>query len=218
MPIVPPPLLRIADLSGLLLCAGTPAETLTITVLNEQTGAPVTGAVVTLPGAGEPTPGQYSITQKDRAFHPHVLTIPAGSEVNFPNKDDTQHHVYSFSEAKTFDIELYAGKPESPIHFDQPGIVELGCNIHDPMQGFVIVTDRPHYGRTNKKGRIHFKRSAPPRGQPITAHVWHPRLNDTTRFREAAFSGDATRVPLALHPKPNTSNTLDQLQQEFNEL
>lgn len=218
MPAVPLPLLRLTGLSSLLLCVCAPAETLTVTVLDEQSGTPVPGAVVTLPGAGEPSPGTYRIAQQDRAFQPRVLTVPAGSEVNFPNKDDTQHHVYSFSEAKTFDIELYAGEPESPIRFDQPGIVELGCNIHDRMQGFVIVTDRPYYGRTDETGRIHFKRSAAPQGQPITARVWHPRLRNKTRFREAAFSGAATEIHLALPPKPNTSDKLDQLQQEFNDL
>ncbi|MGO1462421.1 MAG: Cupredoxin, partial [Oleiphilaceae bacterium] len=78
-------------------------------------------------GAKRP-PVQAKVVQKDRMFHPHVLILPTGSSVNFPNRDNTQHHVYSFSPAKPFNLELYAGQPEAPVLFDQPGIVELGCN------------------------------------------------------------------------------------------
>lgn len=209
---------RLAALSGLLLSLAAPAETLTITVMSEQSGEPVSDTVVTLPGPDAPPAGPYTIAQKDRAFQPRVLTVPVGSTINFPNKDDTQHHIYSFSPAKTFDIELYAGEPESPIHFDKPGIVELGCNIHDHMQGFVIVTERPHYGRTDKNGQVRFEHSDVPEGQPITARVWHPRLKDTTQFRKAAVTRDTTRITLALRPEPAPDEELDQLQQEFNDL
>ncbi|MEQ6885359.1 Cupredoxin [Salicola sp. Rm-C-2C1-2] len=218
MPAIASSLPRLAGLSALLLSLCAAADTLTITVEAKQSGKPISDAVVTIPGSGAPPPGKYTIAQNGRAFQPQVLTVPVGSEINFPNKDDTQHHVYSFSPAKTFDIELYAGKPESPIHFDKPGIVELGCNIHDHMQGFVIVTKRPHYGRTDKNGQVRFEHSAFPEGQPITARVWHPQLKDTTQFRKAAVTRETTRVTLALRPEPAPDEELDQLQQEFNNL
>ncbi|PAU81739.1 methylamine utilization protein [Halovibrio salipaludis] len=211
--------LWFAILGALVLPAVSVAESLTITVLEEDTSQPVEGAVVTLPGANAPSPGTFTIAQEDRAFQPGVLVIPAGSEVNFPNRDNTQHHVYSFSSAKTFDIELYAGEPESPIHFDQSGIVEIGCNIHDHMQGFILVTDRPHYGRTDANGEVVFERASGGSSQSLNAGIWHPRLTETGRFLHHSFTpGDEPRIAIALEAEAEGGDELDQLQQEFQDL
>ncbi|WP_196767929.1 hypothetical protein, partial [Streptobacillus moniliformis] len=75
---------------------------------------------------------------------PHVLAITVGSEVRFPNRDKLRHQVYSFSKAKTFDLPLYSGHPAAPVRFDEIGVVELGCNIHDGMIGYIVVLDTPH--------------------------------------------------------------------------
>lgn len=72
-------------------------------------------------------------------FVPRVSVIYEGQLVEFPNKDQVRHHVYSFSPAHTFEIQLYEGAPESPIQFLKTGVVTLGCNIHDQMVGFIYV-------------------------------------------------------------------------------
>ncbi|WP_077529614.1 methylamine utilization protein [Vreelandella utahensis] len=210
-----------ALLNSCFLPALSVASPLTITVIDESSSEPVENAVVTLPGSGGAETDAFTIAQKDRAFQPRVLVIPAGSEVNFPNRDDTQHHVYSFSEAKTFNIELYAGEPESPIHFDQTGIVELGCNIHDHMQGFIIVTDRPHYALTDASGEAHFEMASGAGSQPLEANVWHRRLSDTGRLTQHTLTPgaeSAMRIQLTLEPRDEEDDELDQLQQEFQDL
>ncbi|MEC7376677.1 MAG: methylamine utilization protein, partial [Pseudomonadota bacterium] len=151
-----------------------------------------------------------------------VLVVPVDSSVEFPNRDNTQHHVYSFSPAKTFNIELYAGRPEAPIVFDKPGIVELGCNIHDHMQGFVVVSDTPTVGKTNDDGQVTLSLGPQQTGnipERIQLQIWHPRLPDNTEpvTREVATSEPAT-VSLSLVPEPPAESSLDLLQQRFREL
>jgi hypothetical protein len=81
-----------------------------------------------------------------------VSVVQAGTMVNFPNRDDVRHHVYSFSPAKRFEIKLYAGTPVDPVPFDKTGEVVLGCNIHDHMIAYVYVVESPWFGKTDKDG------------------------------------------------------------------
>ena len=79
-------------------------------------------------------------------------TVRTGTAVSFPNNDDIRHHVYSFSEAKKFELPLYKGVPAEPVVFDQAGTVVLGCNIHDWMLAYVYVVDTPWRLVTDEKG------------------------------------------------------------------
>ncbi|MBC7182809.1 MAG: methylamine utilization protein [Marinobacter sp.] len=208
-------------LLGMTALAGG-AKELPVTVLNSDSNEPVTGAVVSVDTPQAVTPVSAEIYQKDRAFHPQVLVIPVGSSVDFPNRDNTQHHVYSFSPAKTFNIELYAGRPEAPIVFDKPGIVELGCNIHDHMQGFIVVTDTTAIGRTDESGRVTLTinpRAVKGSGGKVPLKIWHPRLPDNTRpiVREVD-PGQPVDLALNLEPEPAAEGSLDRLQQRFREL
>lgn len=142
-------------------------------------GAPVANAVVTLTplsgAATEPDAAQPQLTmvQHDLTFDPHVLVAPMGSDVAFPNQDDVRHHVYSFSDAKTFELRLYGGETEHVVHFDRPGVVPLGCNIHDNMIAFIYVADTPYAARTDAEGRVRFD-GAPAGDYALT--VWHELL------------------------------------------
>jgi len=113
------------------------AADLTVTVRNSA-GRPVADAVVSLyPASGAGAlrqDGPYRITQHDVKFDPFVTIVPVGAEVAFPNLDKTRHHVYSFSAAKTFELKLYGQGETRTVRFDKPGIVSLGCNIHDSGQ------------------------------------------------------------------------------------
>jgi len=216
----------IAVLAGLLMSAmavTANAYELSVTVTLDGSNEPVANAVVSVDSARPGTPVSAEIYQKDRAFHPHVLVVPVGSSVDFPNRDNTQHHVYSFSPAKTFNIELYADRPAAPIVFDKPGIVELGCNIHDHMQGFVVVTDTASVGQTDASGRVTL--SIAPQGtessqDKVTIEIWHPRLPDNTRpvTREIERGSEPAIVALNLEPEPSAEGSLDRLQQRFREL
>ena len=191
---------------------------LTVNVTLNGSDEPIADAVVFLDRVDVVTPVTAEVYQKDRTFHPNVLILPVGSLVEFPNRDNTQHHVYSFSKAKAFNIELYAGKPEAPVLFDEPGIVELGCNIHDHMQAFIVVTSTTAIGRTDASGRVTLSRKAG-ESDGLTVNIWHPRLPDNTRPVRMQVNG-ATTATLAidLAPKPATDGSMELLQQRFREL
>src|SRR5262245_4179677 len=84
-------------------------------------------------GAKPTAPRTATLDQIDKQFVPNLLPIPVGTEVQFPNHDQIHHHVYSFSRAKSFDLPLYKGEEKPSVVFDQPGVVDVGCNIHDWM-------------------------------------------------------------------------------------
>lgn len=193
----------------------------TLRFVDRETAEPLAGVVI-LPAETDNTddaPGSHRMVQKNRAFDPHVLVVSQGAEVNFPNEDNTQHHVYSFSAPKPFNIELYSGQPEAPIMFDKPGIVELGCNIHDQMQAFVVVTgSSSHTLQSNAEGRVTFDE---PLAGKNELQVWHPRLEDNSqpvRIRlESELAGEQL-IRLQVNPEQETDSRLDALQKRFRDL
>jgi len=114
----------------------------------------------------------YVMDQVSKAFLPHVLVVPKGAKVSFPNSDDIRHHVYSFSEAKTFELKLYHGQPKEPLDFAEPGIVVLGCNIHDSMVGYIYVYDDKPAIKSSALGLVTMP-YAKEQLEAIT--VWHAR-------------------------------------------
>jgi plastocyanin len=186
-----------------LLALGRAAVAATL-VINVHTpdGHALPGAIVTVrPPEGAPhhaaSPVHAIIDQVNRAFAPDLVVIPVGSTVEFPNTDSVSHQIYSFSPAKRFQLPLYRGTPYPPVHFDQPGVVTLGCNIHDDMLAYLVVTDAPWYGRTDSAGAWS---TDLPHGQYRVA-LWHPRLreNDTDLERELTVAeGDRLELTLTL--------------------
>ena len=133
--------------------------------------------------------------QVNRAFAPDLLVIPVGSTVAFPNSDSVSHQIYSFSAAKRFQLPLYRGKPYPPVQFDQSGVITLGCNIHDDMLAYLLVTDAPYFGRTDAQGAWS---TDVPRGR-YRVSVWHPRLRESEADLERELTvGDADRADLTL--------------------
>jgi len=156
-------------------CAG---GTLEIKVSDER-GEPVSRvAVYATPVAPAPAkkPNAVkrtaSMDQQHNEFVPHVLIISAGTEVQFPNSDVVSHHVYSFSQAKTFELALYKGNTHPPLVFDEPGVVVLGCNIHDSMLGYIVVVPTEHYALSDDRGTVRLE--GVPAGD-YTVEVWTPR-------------------------------------------
>lgn len=82
-----------------------------------------------------------------------MLPVYVGTRVTFPNRDNIRHHVYSFSSAKKFELPLYIGTPAAPVVFDKPGVVALGCNIHDWMLAYIYVLTTPHFAKTAADGK-----------------------------------------------------------------
>ena len=94
------------------------------------------------------------VDQIDKEFVPYVKPVRAGSYVQSPNKDNIRHHVYFFSPARKFELPLYSGTPSQAVLFDKPGVVKLGCNIHDWMLGYIYVAETPYFGKTAGDGRV----------------------------------------------------------------
>ena len=191
--------LRLMGLVAALSQAGAVfAATIAITV-QEPGGHPLAGTVITvhpLGGQSQPAPAVHAVMdQVSRAFEPDLLVIPVGSTVAFPNSDSVSHQIYSFSPTKRFQLPLYRGTPYPPVRFDQAGVVTLGCNIHDDMVAFLLVTDAPFYGRTDATGSWS---AEVPRGR-YRVSIWHPRLRDEAAgFERELTIDDTDRATLTL--------------------
>ncbi len=181
------------------------AAQLTVAVTNPQ-GAAVRDAVVWLESAaGVPksAPKPAEIRQADQEFDPFVTVVGTGARVLFPNRDKVKHHVYSFSKALSFEIQLYSGTPSEPIVFDKAGVVVIGCNIHDWMLAYVVVLDSPWFAKSAADGRAQLANL--PAGR-YTLHVWHPyQKADVATQQIELGSAQASRelsAQLELAPPP----------------
>src|SRR5207302_4747446 len=159
------------------LVSAAQAADIRATVMDEQ-GRPVPDAVVVaVPlGAAARAPARAKLEQVeqiDLEFVPRVKAIQVGSALSFPNRDNVRHHVYSFSTAKRFELPLYAGTPSQPVTFDTPGVVTIGCNIHDWMVGYIYVSESPHLAISAADGVAVI--AGAPAGR-YAVRVWHPRL------------------------------------------
>jgi hypothetical protein len=125
------------------------------------------------------------VDQIDKAFSPDLVVMPVGSTVTFPNSDNVSHQVYSFSPAKRFQLPLYRGTPYAPTTFENAGIATLGCNIHDDMIAYLVVTDARWFGRTGPDGS--WSVDGLPSGK-FRVEVWHPQLREKTPVIELPLS------------------------------
>ena len=145
----------------------------------------------------------YAVAQQNITFNPFVLVVPAGSSVSFPNKDNVRHHVYSFSAVKKFELKLYGRDEGRSIVFDKPGVVPLGCNIHDQMIAYVVVVDTAFAAKTGPDG-LAVIRNAPPGAAAMT--VWQPFMkspkNQVVKSIAVAATGGRETVGIDLRPAP----------------
>jgi plastocyanin len=162
--------------ASLLFSAGVNAAILQALIVDQQ-GQPLADAVLTLRGAAQPAiPGAKAIMdQRKQEFLPHVLAVRSGTAVSFPNSDNIRHQVYSFSTPKRFELRLYEGTPTEPLVFDKPGVVVLGCNIHDWMMGYIYISEDPWFAVSDAKGQLKLDQLPPGH---YTATLWHPRSED----------------------------------------
>lgn len=168
--------------------------------LVDQNKLPVADAVIWLvaldPAAAALAPAtakRADIEQVAGQFEPFVTAIRAGASVRFPNNDRMQHHVYSLSPARKFELPLHKPGKADAVVFDKPGVVAVGCNIHDWMSAYVVVVDSPWFAVTPADGGA--KISGIPPGR-YRAEIWHPRLAANDK-REVAVS-EAAAAPVAV--------------------
>lgn len=177
-------LLGLAGIFASPLAASDPAVRVAV---KGPKGEPVADAVVMLVPLGGPpppapaAPARIEIAQEDEQYQPHLTIVRTGSPVEFPNKDRIQHHLYSVSEPKKFEKPLYGPGAHEAVVFDRPGVVTLGCNIHDWMVAYVVVVDTPWFAKTDRAG---VAQASAPAGR-YRLEVWHPRLLDPKTRRPA---------------------------------
>jgi len=182
------PVAKIWLLAAIALGAGSTHAQMTeiVAQVTDSRGKPVADAVVVAVSVdANARPSARSreavVDQVDKEFVPRVMAIYVGTTVKFPNHDDVRHHVYSFSAAKRFELPLYSGVPAQPVVFDKPGVVVLGCNIHDWMIGYIYVSESPHFAKTAIDGKAVIS-DLPPHAYVV--RIWHPEQDeaeDTTR-------------------------------------
>ena len=205
----------LAALAALTLSSQAVAGDLSVVVRNAA-GHPVKDAVVTLKPAGGGVAGApikftwpYSVAQQNITFNPFVLIVPTGSNVTFPNKDKVRHHVYSFSPTKKFELKLYGRDESRSVVFDKPGIVALGCNIHDQMIAYVVVVDTAYAAKTGADG-VALIRNAPAGNAAMT--VWQPYMktarNQVVKTISVPAAGGRQELSVDLRPAPGAMNMI----------
>jgi plastocyanin len=139
-------------------------------------------------------PVHVEIRQRDESFIPHVVAVPVGSTVDFPNDDPIYHNVFSLSAAKNFNLGRYPRGKSKSVTFDKPGLVRIFCDIHSHMSATVVVFNHPWFAVPDDSGRFQLP-EVPPGDREITA--WHERLGDTT-LRIRVDSGRPTTADFTL--------------------
>ncbi|HCD06642.1 MULTISPECIES: methylamine utilization protein [unclassified Methylophaga] len=158
------------------------ADAITLKIIDQNQQA-VPNAIIEVLSSSESHGEPDSVTvmdQIDKTFVPEQIIIQQGETVDFPNSDNIRHHVYSFSKAKTFELKLYADKPEKPILFESPGIVVVGCNIHDAMIGYIYVAQHETVVTSSEQGIAFINTTAP---KPLIS-IWHPYTTNGAESRK----------------------------------
>jgi len=174
--------------------------------ITDERGKPISDAVVVaVPAEGsvraDARARDATVDQVDKEFVPRVTAVQVGTAVAFPNHDNVRHQVYSFSPTRRFELPLYSGVPAQPVVFDKPGVVVLGCNIHDWMVGYIYVSESPWFAKTNADGRATLALPA----RAYVVRVWHPELvaeEASTRKPVDVTQGATTHVRWSVEIKP----------------
>jgi plastocyanin len=208
-----------ALLSGFALAfTALAAQGMELIVLDQQ-GRPLPDVAILVDGDLPPSEVVPVMDQVAMRFAPNLLVVPRGTEVQFPNSDEVRHHVYSFSQARRFELRLFKGTDAPPVLFDEPGLVVLGCNIHDQMVGYILVTDSPVFAVSDQQGRVQIPSLSTAADAALS--WWHPSLGETPprSVGELALGTQPVSVslPVTLPEQAEPAPQLSPLQQRFRE-
>ena len=141
-------------------------------VVTLANGRPAADAVVYLLGSEKATPIRGAmIDQKDMTFKPHVIAVPVGTKVDFPNSDKVFHNVFSEYHSQKFDFGMYPKGTKKSQVFDRAGVAVLLCMVHPHMSAYVVCVDTPFYAVTDSHGRFKIDASVPAGSYQLK--VWH---------------------------------------------
>jgi len=152
--------------------------------------------VVYLKGVKGPvTPQKGEVDQKNLVFVPHVLAVPVGSTVAFLNSDKVNHNIFSADACKKFNLGTYNPGMTKTLLFDKPCVVNLLCNVHSEMSGFVVVTDNSYFNVTGADGKFAIK-NVPAGTYEITA--WSEKLKPQGKTMVTVADGQVATVAVKL--------------------
>jgi plastocyanin len=148
-------------------------------------------------------PGHLQLVQKNKSFEPHILVVPAGSSVEFPNRDPFFHNVFSLFEGKRFDLGLYEAGTTRVVRFDRPGISYIFCNIHPEMSAVVIALATPLYAIATPDGQLSIPNV--PFGRYLL-HIWSEGMVPESKEpeeREITISENSSSLGVIRVPAAN---------------
>ena len=195
------------------------ADTVTVEVVAAD-GQPLANAALLIEREkpSVKVPGQSAVVdQVDKQFTPTVSAVEPGTDVVFPNSDNIRHHVYSFSAAKNFELKLYSDKEKPSVNFDKAGIVTLGCNIHDQMVAYVLVSDEYDVAVTNEQGIAELNLEE--REPPAEIKVWHYWMGDElSKAQSVQLASDSGKLTAQVQVSPPVQKDKEpsRLEQRFN--
>ena len=145
----------------------------------------------------------FVMDQHNLEFSPHVLPVPVGSSIVFPNNDKVDHNVFSMSRTKKFNLGSYKPGESKTVVFDKPGIVELRCDVHAEMAAYILVMKSPYFAVTDKKGIFqipdeNYLQQAGLEDLPDLAQgkyfikTWHEKLKTQKKAITVPENGEAT--------------------------
>ncbi len=146
---------------------------------------------------------RFAMDQRNLEFVPHVLVVPVGASIVFPNDDQVAHNVFSMSRAKSFNLGSYNPGESRTVVFDKTGIVELRCDVHAEMAAYILVMENPYFAVTDKNGHFQipdesYLKQAGLEGPAdlapgnYTVKTWHEKLKTEKISVVVPESGDVT--------------------------
>ncbi len=194
------------------------AETLKVKLVDAK-GQPLVNAALLIDSQKDKfnENNEAIVDQVDKQFTPTVSAVKRGTDVVFPNSDNIRHHVYSFSEAKNFELKLYSDKEQPSVNFDKEGIVTLGCNIHDQMIAYVLVSNDYDVVVTDEQGLAELNLSE---GESLEeVRVWHYWMGDDLSQAQnitLAANGEELTGQVRVSAPQQEEKEPSRLEQRFN--
>lgn len=146
---------------------------------------------------------KFIMDQQNLTFNPHILPIPVGASVDFPNNDKVDHNIFSLSRTKKFNLGSYKPGDSKAVLFDKPGIVELRCDVHAEMAAYIMVLKNPYFAVTDDQGRFEIPDSKHleqngikgikdlPAGNYVLK-IWHEKLKTQKQTVTIPENGDVS--------------------------
>ena len=182
---------KVGIVKGTVTVAGKPTADVVVSV--EGVAPEIVKAQISAAG-----PRKAVLDQRNMKFAPYVLPVLVGTTVSFPNNDKNWHNAYSKSEAKKFDLGLYAPGKSRSTTFDKPGIVRILCNVHPSMEAFIVVKEHPYFTAPDQSGN--YRLNDVPLGN-YRLRVWHPQLGISETGVEIVREGEVVDINFDLKKK-----------------